>query len=119
MNLIPLITGNLKLIFFNTYILIKGNANPFIILNEVHECGMMLFDPITNLNVAKSTFKIDQIKSVLTKGVVNIRNVINQKAAESNNNYNNNIINIKKTYFLEELFKIRNKVLINNLIEPM
>ena len=93
--------------------------NPFIQLNELHEYGMMLIDPITNLNVAKSTFKVDQIKSVLTKGVVNIRNVIIQKFVESNKNYNNNIINVKKTLFLEELFKNRNRVPIINLIDPM
>jgi len=90
--------------------------NPFILLNELHECGMMLIDPITNLNVAKSTFKVDQIKSVLTKGVVNIRNVIYQKMVESNNNYNNNINTI---LFLEELFKNRNKVPIIKLIDPL
>jgi predicted nucleotidyltransferase len=89
--------------------------NPFIILNELHDCGMMLIDPITNLNVAKSTYKVDQIKSVLTKGVVNIRNVIYQKINESNKNN----ININKTFFLEELFKNRNRVTIINPINPM
>ena len=89
--------------------------NPFIILNELHDCGMMLIDPITNLNVAKSTYKVDQIKSVLTKGVVNIRNVIYQKINESNKNN----ININKTFFLEELFKNRNMVTIISPINPM
>ena len=59
---------------------INVNSNePYIILNELHEYGMMIIDPITKLNVAKSTFKVDQIKSVLTKGVVIIRNVIYKK----------------------------------------
>ena len=100
---------------FGIFSINVNSNNPFILLNELHECGMLVIDPITNLNVAKSTFKVDQIKSVLTKGVINIRNVINQKKVESNNN----IINIKKTYFLEELFKSRNRVSIINLREPM
>jgi DNA polymerase sigma len=101
---------------FGIYSINVNLNNPFILLNELHECGMMLIDPITNLNVAKSTFKVDQIKSVLTKGVVNIRNAIYQKINENNKNN----ININKTCFLEELFKNRkNRVPIINPINPM
>ena len=103
---------------FGIYSINVNLNNPFILLTELHECGMMLMDPITNLNVAKSTFKVDQIKSVLTKGAVNIRNVIYQKIVENNNNQSKNII-INKISFLEELFKNRNKVGIMAPINPI
>ena len=88
---------------FGIYSINVNLNNPYVILNELHECGMMLIDPITKLNVAKSTFKVDQIKSVFTKGVVIIRNIIYKKIMESNN-YNCN----NKNTFMEELFKSKN-----------
>ena len=83
-------------------------SNPYVILNELHECGMMIIDPLTKLNVAKSTFRVDQIKSVLTKGVVIIRNIIYKKFFE-NNNYN---VGNGNNIYLEELFKSKNGTII-------
>ena len=82
--------------------------NPFVTLNELHEAGIMLIDPITKYNVAKSTFKVDQIKSVLMKGVILIRNIIYKKMIGNNNyNFGNN-----KNLFLDELFKNKNGTII-------
>ena len=81
---------------------------PFMILDELHESGMMLIDPITSLNVAKSTFRIDQIKSVLTKGMIIIRNIFfTNKGKDYSHNLNND-----KNIFLKELFKNRNGTII-------
>ena len=89
---------------FGIYSINVSQYNPFILLNELHESGIMLIDPITKLNVAKSTFKVDQIKSVLMKGMIIIRNIIYMKIFE-NNRYN---IDNDKTTFLDELFKYKN-----------
>ena len=78
---------------------------PFMILNELHESGMMLIDPITSLNVAKSTFRIDQIKSVFTKGMITLRNIF---LTYNGKDYIRNL-NDKENIFLNELFKSRNK----------
>ena len=86
---------------------------PYIILAELHECGMMLIDPITSFNVAKSTFKIDQIKSVFTKGMVIIRNIIFTKYGKDVYNSNTN-----KNTFLKELFKSKSGTLIFEEIIP-
>ena len=92
---------------FGIYSINLNLSNPFNVLTELHDFGIMLIDPITNLNVAKSTFKVDQIKSVFTKGVVIIRNIIIQKIDENINKYNSKSIQNKK--FLEELFKDKNR----------
>jgi DNA polymerase sigma len=85
--------------------------NPFVVLNELHEAGIMLIDPITKLNVAKSTFRVDQIKSVLMKGVIIIRNIIYQKMIGNKNfNYENS-----KNIFLDELFKNKNYKIIDSI----
>jgi len=81
---------------------------PFMILDELHESGMMLIDPITSLNVAKSTFRIDQIKSVLTKGMIIIRNIF---FTNKGKDYIHNL-NSDKDIFLKELFKNRNGTMI-------
>ena len=78
-----------------------------MIMDELHESGMMLIDPITSLNVAKSTFRIDQIKSVLMKGMIIIRNIFfTSKGKDYIHNLNN------KNIFLKELFKNRNGTMI-------
>ena len=69
----------------------------------------MLIDPITSLNVSKSTFRIDQIKSVLTKGMVIIRNIF---LTNKGKNFIYNINNENKYVFLDELFKCKNGVMI-------
>ena len=88
---------------FGIYSINVSQYNPFILLNELHESGILLIDPITKLNVAKSSFKVDQIKSALMKGMIIIRNIIYKKIIENNNNNADNDKNI----FLDELFKYK------------
>ena len=87
---------------------------PFMILDELHESGMMLIDPITSLNVAKSTFRIDQIKSVFTKGMIILRNIF---LTNNGKDYIHNL-NDKEYIFLNELFKSRKKTMIFDKIIP-
>ena len=94
---------------FGIYLINSKFDCPFILLDELHESGMMLIDPITSLNVSKSTFRIDQIKSVLTKGMVIIRNIF---LTNKGKNFIYNINNENKYIFLDELFKCKNGVMI-------
>ena len=94
---------------FGIYLINSKFDCPFILLDELHESGMMLIDPITSLNVSKSTFRIDQIKSVLTKGMVIIRNIF---LTNKGKNFIYNINNENKYVFLDELFKCKNGVMI-------
>ena len=98
---------------FGIYSINVNLNNPFVILNELHESGIMLIDPITKLNVAKSTFRIDQIKSVLMKGMIIIRNIIYRKLVDNSSSNTNN----EKMIFLEELFKNKNGTIILEEIE--
>ena len=101
---------------FGIYLINPNSDCPFILLEELHECGMMLIDPITSLNVAKSTFRIDQIKSVFTKGVVKIRNIFfTNKGKDYIHNLNND-----KNIFLNELFKNKNgTMIVENIIQQI
>ena len=93
---------------FGIYLINPILECPFMILDELHESGMVLIDPITSLNVAKSTFRIDQIKSVFTKGMVIIRNIFfTNKGKDYTHNLNNS-----KNIFLNELFKAKNGTII-------
>lgn len=56
--------------------------NPFNLLEEVHQNSILLIDPITGLNVAKSTFRIEQIKYVFNNAIM----VLNNKFYEKMNN---------------------------------
>ena len=49
--------------------------NPFILLNEFNENKITLIDPITGLNAAKSTFKIEQIKYVFNNAIMTINDI--------------------------------------------
>ena len=100
---------------FGIYLINSKLDCPFILLDELHESGMMLIDPITSLNVSKSTFRIDQIKSVLTKGMVIIRNIF---LTNKGKNFIFNINSDNKYIFLDELFKCRNGVMILDKIIP-
>ena len=93
---------------FGIYYINVNLDNPFHLFDELNESGMLLIDPITNLNVAKSTYSIDKIKSVLTKGFAIITNKISPKKEK---NYNN--VNIENKSFILELlkYKVRKKIM--------
>ena len=84
---------------------------PFVLLNNVQESCMMIIDPISSLNVAKSSFKVAQIKSAFSKGMMIIRDVLYKQISKSENNNQNN-----ENIFLEELFKVRNFFELNETI---
>ena len=94
--------GNLN---FGIYSIDVKNANPMNLLDKLHEYSILLVDPITRLNVAKSTFRIEQIKYLFNNAVMTIntfyyKNLNNIKSNEEINilkeifnsfNYNGNI----------------------------
>ena len=41
---------------------------------DLQKCSLNIIDPITELNVAKSTFKIDQVQNAFREGFDNISN---------------------------------------------
>ena len=91
--------------FFNFYnnfsfgiysIDVKSN-NPINLLNKMHDSCILLIDPITGLNVAKSTFQIEQIKYVFNNAIIIINNAFYEKMNSIDNNEDNKNI-------LHELF---------------
>ena len=70
----------------NIYSLIEGNSN-------FQQCKLNIIDPITGLNVAKSTFKIEQIKEAFAEG---LNNIISNLYTINNNENMNNINGHKK-----------------------
>ena len=67
--------------------------NPFILLEEFNESNITLIDPITGLNAAKSTFKLDQIKFAFNNAILRINEIFfNNINSIKNNNDENNII---------------------------
>ena len=70
---------------------------PFILLNEIIDSNILLIDPITKLNVAKSTFRIDKIKNAFNNAIM----ILNE------NFFNNmNYIHDEGTNLLEKLLTI-------------
>ena len=61
--------------FYNTLIQPSKDNNIFEnIENNLQKCSLNIIDPITELNVAKSTFKIDQVQNAFREGFDNISN---------------------------------------------
>ena len=61
--------------FYNTLIQPSKENNIFEnIENNLQKCSLNIIDPITELNVAKSTFKIDQVQNAFREGFDNISN---------------------------------------------
>ena len=54
---------------FKIYSIDVNEINPFMIMNVLHDNGMLILDPITKLNVAKSSFRVDEIKSAFTRAI--------------------------------------------------
>lgn len=70
----------------NIFSLIEGNSN-------FQQSKLNIIDPITGLNVAKSTFKIEQIKEAFAEG---LNNIISNLYTINNNEKMNNINGHKK-----------------------
>ena len=69
------------------YIDLKEN-NPINILNEFSESKITLIDPITGLNAAKSTFKLEQIKYTFNNAIMVINDIFYKKNYIDKNNEN-------------------------------
>ena len=86
---------------FKIFCIDVNAPNPFILLNDLHDTGMMILDPFTSLNVAKSSFRVDEIKSAFMKAL----NIIN-KGMYSNINNKDESPQEEKTNVLYELFNL-------------
>ena len=66
--------------------------NPIILLNEFSESKITLIDPITGLNAAKSTFKIEQIKYTFNNAIMAINDIFFKNMNYIDNDEQSNII---------------------------
>ena len=73
------------------YIDLKEN-NPINILNEFSESKITLIDPITGLNAAKSTFKLEQIKYTFNNAIMVINDIFFNNINYIDNNNEKDII---------------------------
>ena len=91
--------------FYNTVIQPNKDNNIFENINDnnLQKYNLNIIDPITGLNVAKSTFKIEQIQTAFRKGFDNI--VSNLYDMDMNNLYDNN--NQEDRKILESFFNIK------------
>ena len=77
--------------FYNTLIQPKEENNIFEnIENNLEKCSLNIIDPITGLNVAKSTFKIDQVQKAFREGFDNISNNLFEINIIGDNNFQEN-----------------------------
>ena len=86
--------------FYNTLIQPSKENNIFEnIENNLQKCSLNIIDPITELNVAKSTFKIDQVQNAFREGFDNISNNLLEINLMGDNSHQNKKI-------LDEFFSV-------------
>ena len=68
---------------------------------------MNIIDPITGLNVAKSTFKIDQIQIAFQKGFENIISSLIDMNLNNYGNFSNDTNNKEPIKILENFFSLK------------
>ena len=78
---------------FGIYSIDVKKNNPINMLDKLHGSSILLVDPITGLNVAKSTFHIDQIKYLFNNAAMTINNFYYQNINNFKNYENFNILN--------------------------
>ena len=81
--------------FLYTEIRPNNDDNIYSVIEDnsiLYKSNLNIIDPITGLNVAKSTFKVDQIKKAFQEGL----EIINGNLEKIENNYINNNKNIPK-----------------------
>ena len=77
---------------FEIYTIDVKKSNPFHSSEDVHQNSILLIDPITGLNVAKSTFRIEQIKYVFNNAIMVLNNIFYEKMNNIKRNDNYNIL---------------------------
>ena len=77
---------------FNINSIDLKKINPIILLNEFSESKITLIDPITGLNAAKSTFKIEQIKYTFNNAIMAINDIFFKNMNYIDNDEQSNII---------------------------
>jgi DNA polymerase sigma len=78
---------------FGIFCIDVSSQNPFILLRELNETGMLILEPFTHLNVAKSSFKVDEIKSCFCRAFNIIYQYINYNNNDDSEKVSFNIIN--------------------------
>ena len=80
--------------------------NPFILLNEFNENKITLIDPITGLNAAKSTFRIEQIKWAFNNAIIIINDIFykNMNYIDNDNKDKDIIIKLLTSHNLNNYF---------------
>lgn len=86
---------------FKIFCIDVNAPNPFILLNDLHDTGMLILDPFTSLNVAKSSFRVDEIKSAFMKALNIMNKVIYGNINNKDENGREEKINV-----LYELFNL-------------
>ena len=73
--------------------------------NSLFKYNINIVDPITGFNVAKSTFKIDEIKKAFQEGLdIIIGNLYKINIKEDNLSINDTNINLNNNKILEHFF---------------
>ena len=75
--------------------------------NIFYKYNINIIDPITGLNVAKSTFKIDQIQIAFKKGFENIISSLIDLNFNNYGNFNNDNNNKEPVKILENFFSLK------------
>ena len=78
---------------FSIYSIDVKKNNPINMLDKLHGSSILLIDPITGLNVAKSTFHIEQIKYLFNDAAMTINNFCYKNMNNLKNNEDYNILN--------------------------
>ena len=77
---------------FELYSIDVNNNNIFNLLDKIYENGILLKDPITGLNVAKSTFQIEKIKYVFNNALFTLNNFFYKNMNSTNKDEKYNIL---------------------------
>ena len=95
--------------FYNTVIQPKKDNNIFenIEVDNLQKYNLNIIDPITGLNVAKSTIKIDQIQIAFQKGFENIISSLIDMNFNNYGNFNNDNNNKEPIKILENFFSLK------------
>ena len=100
---------------FSMYSVNANNDNPFILMDINNKSNVLvIIDPITSLNVAKSSFRMEEIKSAFARGAIVINKIYYDLMAKINETDNNNKNDDMKLNILNELFNNNGLSIVNN-----